>query len=279
MRYPNYESHQDIAAPVAGLIDIYARTETEVVLESKSKSWSQLLGELSVMHVRGIHKRKDRMFRQLKEQQPLPSQYRPLHDILRFPKNKGEVARAQQRMHAVAIERLGAIATDDKGFVYRNFERGRLAEFTALGLLTRYAHPWILAAPALPHHESDGNRLAKHFDIAVSFGSSNGDESHALQIKSLCRQTRSRHYREFENKTKQYDHSIQIISGCCDLKLPVHPRLGTHAGTAQLLIDEFNDKVDDRTVAHLDKLTNDLIFNISADLLPRGTASPVAAHA
>lgn len=68
---------------------------------------------------------------------------------------------------------------------------GLTNELTALCLLNRYEHPWMVAIPALKHHDRKGTFMSDKYDIALitslpgqEYGFSGGTELALLDIKS-----------------------------------------------------------------------------------------------
>lgn len=158
-------------------------------------------------------------------------------------------------------------------------ERGKLAEYVFAGLLTRYAHPDMLAYLALPHHE-ENNDVAGHFDVGVIIRNPGGDwDTYHLQSKAMCfglcglgNDTSTQKLEEYKSR---YHPEVQLVSSCCHLGADDS---GTKLqNTARLLVREREGALAYDDIKLLDNVTDNLVFNMSFDLLPRGTA-PLTSH-
>ncbi len=276
MRYPEYPADLDRRQPLTGLLRLFAQLEGGVSSDTKRLTWSQHIAEMSRLHYNGEKQRFRKRLGVFKSVNGVPQLYGPLHASIKFLNNHNELIRLQRKQHGIVVEEL---RTWDKNIANAgDYARasGRMTELVALGLLNRYGHPWILAAPALPHHEGDATKVAKHFDIALAIGNQGDDEAYALQIKKAC-SGRCGETAYHHDQTHVYMPAIQIVSGCCDLGIKTNEGM-INSTVVDLLVAEYDERAAAADIKWLDELTDNLLFNISADLLPRGTVPMRFAH-
>ena len=264
MIYPTYEA-ETTNRHIDGLTKALAAQDIELVpLESRKSdriNASIMLGKLCRLSARNDRKHKNEekaAIRDLRQKEALDTPHNLYIDMLAFKTSPNYVRSAQQALHAHFVERL----KEPKP------QAGIRTEEIAMTLLSRYAHPWLIALPALPHHE-DNTQGADifHYDISLSARDSEfAGSEHFLQVKTYCLGRCGNEPRQ--PIADRYDHSIQLVSGCCDLGIGSYPE--DWDTVTDNLIAEFDGVGDDDQIKYLDVLTDNLLFNITADLLPRG---------
>jgi cellobiose-specific phosphotransferase system component IIA len=175
-------------------------------------------------------------------------------------------------LHENIIDRLHRIPVAEKWpFTKKQFQLGPIAELTCLALLNRYAHPAIIALPALENHDQGSTPGFKNYDIAVGVSplhAGSESESHLLQIKlgctGWCGEDIPRGYdgRRTDAVLDAQHHSVALISGCCDLG--IKPNLPLAEQTFELLKQEYSDQLTDDGIKKLDILTDSLHFSLGA---------------
>ncbi|HET8708759.1 MAG TPA: hypothetical protein VFL85_00605 [Candidatus Saccharimonadales bacterium] len=191
-----------------------------------------------------------------------------VHDMVLNVENKVQATALQQELHRQVIRSIGNALT-----YYKADGRGHVGERTGLGLLTRYSHADMLAYPSLPHHESSPVDLTGHYDIGVILRNpDNSIDAHHLQLKAGCfglcaKGEPTKHYNDVR---KRYRPSVQLVSGCCHLGMgrdswPANP-------IPKLLLKEASDAATAPEIKYLDNLTDNLLFQMTTEQLPRGQA-------
>jgi|GEM_PF-3981915 hypothetical protein len=277
MQYPEYAPDLERRQPIGGFLSIFGQLEFGVSGDNTKLSWSQYIAEQSRIYTQGNEQRFRKRLQRAPATQEVPALYQPLHASLKFLKNHNELVRLQQGLHRLAVDELRGWKSDPLASAGEyNRSAGRMAEITAIVLLTRYAHPWILVGPTLPHQENNGDTTPRHFDIALAIGESESEELYNLQVKKGCsgRCGKAPTY-DYAHK---YATSVQIVSGCCDLGIVTTQNGLVEGETAGLLIAEYDEVVSLSDIKRLDVLTDQLLFNITADLLPRGQVPPLFAQ-
>lgn len=274
MKYPEYPTDLERRQPLRGFLGLFARMETGVSSDIAKLSWSQHLAELSRLFYLDDKQRTRKRANIVRGLQDVPPLHKPLQETLLFVNNHNEVVRLQQKTHQHVIDELRDQRLEYEKAGQYNADAGRMTELAALGLLTRYAHPWVLVAPSLPHHDSEATLTSRHYDIALAVGNKDNEELYTFQVKKGCSGRCGNH--ATYDYAKKYQPHIQIVSGCCDLGIHTTWQGTVDDRTVRLLVAEFDETASADDIHYLDSLTDNLIFNASADLLPRGTADPVA---
>lgn len=282
MRTPEYpeELVPDARVAVLGAFSVYAGYDSAISNDrAGDATWSEVLADYAVaaIHNDARMKRIKNRLRSL-DRDTVPEAFVPALDSLVQLNNPNELLRIQERQYALAAKKLEKLKRKiarkniDEGL--RGHYIGQRNELVTLMLLTRYKHPWLFAFPALPHHENDEDRQA-HYDVAL--GTLEGvftDEPHyrgyKLQVKTMCSGMCGGE--PTENKSAEYDDSVQIVSACCNLKGDGR----SSAYTSALLLSEYKGRLKESGIAQLDVVTDRLLFDITADLLPRGELAVAA---
>lgn len=273
MKYPDININDlEYAVPVRKLTEVIASRERNLIPKHNSQPWSLRLGALCLLADERNNQHIRAALNETKKNTDLPTVYNFIPQMLTFKNNISRLQQEQQLLHGAVIEELTPLVLkEDKGQYANTIQRGRIAELTTLGLLTRYAHPWVIAVPTLPHHDADLNK-SFHFDIALAIQDGNNSTGHMLQVKSSCigRCDGDNPL----NINSYYAPSIQLVSGCCDLGFEYNGFRGMNYDTARDLANEYYDSASTAEIKRLDVLTDNLLLNTTSDLLPRGTYSP-----
>lgn len=267
MKYPEYDPEITRRPPVRGFLSLFARMEGGVASRLTPKKWDSTLAELSYLHVKGDNGRFRSNLRIARQFVGVPTLHEPLRESMKFLNNPNQLKRMQEDLHTRTMTELdGALREYRRGKINRGNTVGKVTELVTIGLMTRYAHPWMLISPSLPHHEQDDTKKEQHFDVALAISSGEADESYYLQVKRACTGRCCNERLVFGHR---YDSRIQFVSGCCDLGLGA---TGENIDTTipRLLLAEHADSATPEDIKQLDILTDNLLFNISADLMPRG---------
>jgi hypothetical protein len=276
MKFPKYESTDRDNRHVTAMIHGIAKRERQVpeATAKPLRERSLRFGELCVALTSPKYENKHAARALVQKERSKPGVH-GLHKILLdtvfFQTNAGAVARAQQDMHTNVIQKMKT------AFMVKNEElgprNGRLTELAALALLTRYAHPQMIAYPSLIHHEQDSNK-PMHYDVGVSIASGSSLTTHLLQVKKPClaacdEGTRSTQ-RDGRRLLDRYCSSIQLLSGCCELGIDTASDGNINPTLPIMLMAEYGDLTTPDEVQLLDNLSDKLLFDMTADLLPRG---------
>jgi hypothetical protein len=268
MKYPQFAVTERTPHIVDGMIaDIAWREQSTSLRYTKepSSSYGKFVADLCV----SIDSQANTplIFPKLSQNPTLPQRlYRRQFDLIRARHDGGQLAIAQHKLHETVISGLKR-AVDNRDRSQQ--VRGRLAELVTLGLHSRYAHPGVLAYQALQHHERDDD-IDSHFDVGVILRNPDfTTDSHFLQVKTNCLGRCGRPVtKEAESHLGNYRPIVQFVSACCDLDLG---RKGADTNVPELLVGEFFDQVNSDDVNRLDNLTDQLLLNMTTNLLPRGT--------
>ncbi len=145
--------------------------------------------------------------------------------------------------------------------------RGKIGELTALALLTRYKHPWMIATAALEHQDRSQHK-ATNFDLLAVVTSPYEEriDGYKIQVKTECFGLCSHacyHRSDPVRVSNYYNDDITLVSGCCDLDLGSNTESGL--STIDMLRREHTGMAKPDVIRRLDHLTNNLLFNISSD--------------
>lgn len=197
--------------------------------------------------------------------QPEVRVYDALRRLALFACNSERAEKAQRNLHNAAVGVLEEVTgqRDAK-------QRATMSEYVTLGLLTRYAHPNMLAYPALQHHECDTDTPG-HYDIGVIVNNpGNVIESNHIQVKlacfGICRgEAPSSKLQEFQ---AHYRPSVQLLSACCHLQ--AFSRGLNKDRLAHQLIAERLGTLDKTAIKQLDNTTDSFVLAMTTEQLPRG---------
>ncbi|CAN5406292.1 hypothetical protein BH10PAT3_BH10PAT3_7200 [soil metagenome] len=270
MKYPNYEfTAEEQATPVLAMAQIVAARELRVRKQQNIATWSEKLGNVCLLFAEGHDARVRSALKNTGQTCGIPDTYTFLPKVITFRNNRTQLQREQQLLHGSVVRNLdNALRTQTKDKLYTNRERGAITELTALGILTRYAHPWIIALPALPHHEADIN-TPDHFDIGIALQEGGRPEKYLLQVKTSC--TGRCGCTPRVRVDGKYASSIQLVSGCCDLGFKNSGYNPADFSVSRTLVAEFDELATNNDIKQLDVLSDNLLFNVTADLMPRGS--------
>jgi hypothetical protein len=160
----------------------------------------------------------------------------------------------------------------------RQAERiGTINELTALGLVTRYAHPWALGTPALLHHDQGHDSVENYDNLLVEALPEKKASFYRVQLKSDCIGACKGALRETQElqsyQNTKYVPEVRIISGHCDLAFdPKNPVRNNYFPLGSLLVKEALGKPTPEDIQMLDMASDRLLFTITADERRRGTA-------
>jgi hypothetical protein len=198
-----------------------------------------------------------------------------LADLLENRDSLEESTRIRREMHGKTVEDIQQLQSGITRIVsssdYRGGTRGEmghlrgtLAQRVALGLITRYAHPWLMAAPSLIHH--DNGEIKRHnYDMLVveSMPSNPEPQAYKVQVKTDCaglccdRPERRR-------PQQQYNEDIIIVSACCDLQRGDDRDTAlSNFRAADLLVKEYAGEASEEEVRELDAFSDSLILSIT----------------
>jgi hypothetical protein len=150
----------------------------------------------------------------------------------------------------------------------RDVLNGELVEQTALGILTRYAHPRVMAMPALIFQDEGTSRRKNYDMVFVETFEDQMDPRQSLmqkvQVKSRCfdfcdQGVDPRDYRH------EYEGDIILFSGCCDLGMRGSVDNPARYEIPDMLIREVAGKATPDDIAALDKITNTALFNLTIE--------------
>lgn len=266
MKFPEYTSHDDFELPIREVINVFARCEAGI--RSNAKSWSQHLGVACVQLARDNTIQAREAIKRIKKNNNIPPKHKHTPNLLQQRNNPNALAREQRAMHATVMGKL----TKDLQLYASGGDSvpiGTITERTALGLLSRYAHPWMLVVPALPHLDQGDMMHQQNFDICMAVNEAGEQRGYMLQVKTDCCGRCGLNGKKAD--TEGYTSNIQFVSGCCDLGLKDEDSKFC-TDVPGLLVKEFHGSATTEQVNYLDVLTDNLLFNITADLLPRGDA-------
>lgn len=264
MQYPEYSLSPHSSLVYGMAADIAFRERHSVPMREYAEAhnpYSKYIGELCVQ----IDDGQPGAFEAPDEPTEKKTLLRTMHTLLLMRDQPEKINYVRNELHARTIRALRYVFSQR-----RETWQGQPAEYTALGLLTRYAHPSLLAYRSLPHHELDTD-VASHYDVGLVTDEPDGSVgSYYMQVKTFClgRCGLSSGKKNLESYEPRYRPLIQFVSGCCDLGLGGNRHESLPA--SQLLIKEWQDDASADQVKYLDTLTDNLLFNVTADLLPRG---------
>ncbi len=154
-----------------------------------------------------------------------------------------------------------------------NEYRGFATQNTFMALLTRYKHPWMAAVPALPHQEQ-GKRHARNFDTLLVEVQPGTEDALGYKLQAKCRcigicdKPVESGGTVFPKKpvssktTDSYGEDIVLVSGCCDMRVqPAYDR--RLLPVTRLLYLEYIDIATTDEILELDRLTDNLLFNVT----------------
>jgi hypothetical protein len=144
--------------------------------------------------------------------------------------------------------------------------RGELAQKVALALITRYNHPYLMAAPSLLHHDN-GTTKTSNYDMLVveSMPQQEKPNAYKVQVKTACAGLCcDRPERRIPQQN--YNQDIIVVSACCDLQR------GDDRNTdlvdfraAHLLTREYEGTASDDEIHELDAFSDSLILSITME--------------
>jgi hypothetical protein len=183
-----------------------------------------------------------------------------------------ETQRILYDIHENTIDRLHRIPVAEKWpFANRQKDLGFVAELTCLALINRYAHPALVALPALEKHDQGTQAGFKNYDVAAGVSSiepSGQPESHLLQVKlgcaGWCGEENITGYdvRRTETVLEAQHSSVALVSGCCDLGIKQNLPLAEQS--FELLKAEYSDTISEEGIKRLDVLSDNLLFSLGA---------------
>lgn len=305
MKFPSIEAGSEFADPLKGYIHFFATQDVhgqmhvrrDKLLNGTSaplERVGRLIGQgcLSLTGRPNPHQAKTRLkqaktelkqietdkghkFTMLTQQRNMLWHIASMLDMRNQP---ASVDAARSAMHATTIESLKHARrrvgkTKDAGEKSR--ASGSMAESAALALLTRYKHPWMLALPALNHHDQS-NDSSSNFDIVLMEGGPafSVPVAHKIQVKRECLGLCKDDSQEPAKYTDRYQHDICLVSGCCDLGITIDKAGGYNLSTLTLLEREYADCASTENITQLDHLTNNLLFAVTSDPRRRGLITP-----
>jgi len=218
--------------------------------------------------------------------------------IIRARTEPRRVNYLRQRLHQKITEELDTDYTETQApdYDYRtnptaSTSHGAIVEFTATALLTRLAHPQLLAMPALPHQDyivgGHGKGLG-HDLIVVEADTKDNTAIHHVQIKAncldLCKDKLGHEPEAFKAGVSRraagfydrYHAGTVLVSACCDLQEEFVNRYSKSRRTTytspltELLLKEARGKARDEDIDQLDTASNQLLLAITGDLRRRG---------
>lgn len=139
---------------------------------------------------------------------------------------------------------------------------GLTNELTALCLLNRYEHPWMMAVPALKHHDREGTFMSGRYDIALvtslpsqEHGFSGGTELALLDIKSS-----DMHFGDHpEEKNSVFSVNARDYFGYA----PDATAGNRFPAVARLLREHSQEGASAEDIQWLDKATDKLVIDAS----------------
>lgn len=177
----------------------------------------------------------------------------------------------EEAMKALQYQRTSPIRSPQVLATYA----GPIAEHTVTGLLTRYRHPWMLAVPALEHHDmarvvfdDADNMQTRNFDtVLVETGPGQvTNNPHRIQTKLGCIGVCSRPKQRTIDRNK-YAPEITLASAHCDLGVGVSQTNGEwDSPLTDLLVKEVIGTATDEDIATLDRATDTLLLNLTAPI-------------
>ncbi len=148
---------------------------------------------------------------------------------------------------------------------YEGNLRGELSQLVTLGLLSRYAHPWVMALPSLIHHDN-GKAHRNNYDVLLTetMPSQAQPQHYKLQVKTECVGLCCDRPEPKRRPQKEYSSDIILVSACCDLQR------GDKRDTslqnfyaAELLIKEYDETATPDEIIELDDYTNSLLLSVT----------------
>jgi hypothetical protein len=141
--------------------------------------------------------------------------------------------------------------------------RGELAQKVALGLITRYAHPWLMAAPSLLHHDNGTVKSFNYDMLVVEALPQHQDQSYKVQVKTACAGLCcDRPERRIPQQS--YNQDVVIVSACCDLQRGDERDTGlVDFRAADLLTKEYEGTATTEEIHELDAFSDSLILSIT----------------
>lgn len=304
MKYPSIEAGIEFANPINGYINFFAAHDIHGrMYERRDKRLNgtcppveragRLIGQacLSLTGRPNPHQAKSRFrqakdeIRRLDDRKQQDNMQRHQRDMLwhiasmlDMRNQPSSVNQAREAMHTTTITSLKRAKQKMKQVTNNGIKSrlsGFISETATLALLTRYKHPWLLALPALDHHDRSDNS-ASNFDMVLIEGGPAFPEpvSHKIQIKRECIGLCGEYSDGPVKFAKQYNHDICLVSGCCDLGITPLEDGKYDFSTVTLLTKEFGDSATSGEISQLDQLTNDLLFSITSDPRRYGLVTP-----
>jgi len=164
---------------------------------------------------------------------------------------------------------------------------GKSGEYRVLCAITRYAHPWLLAAPALTHHDIKHRDTSTHgpsFDSLIVESIPGREPSVTkTQVKTSCfgecdRDRTLEKIDSFQEMRSAYDQNTALISACCDLHSGTKENGNQWGHVDKLLLKEMRRTATPDEVLALDTVTNNLLLQITGNLDRRGLQKVQAAR-
>lgn len=290
MLFPNYESYPSNQVAnghvltLAGQVAEIEEYRHESLITDPWRAASQFVAQTCMILDGGGHKEqvkksnaisKNAIKTAASSRQPLTLQDRLLEFYPRLIDARNqprELKRVQEALHERAIEVLAPFVNDESESVITTNGSviGGITENIALGLFTRYAHPWMVALPALPKHDQ-GTVRTSNYDLLVSVSTpsenTHSQETFLVQVKTGCCGFCGNDDGGYGNKIlNNLDNNLVLVSGCCDLGMT---RLVTAGGAysyvgsvARMLVKEARDVADKDEIKKLDEFSDSLLFNL-----------------
>lgn len=198
-------------------------------------------------------------------------------DLLDQHQDLHSTTKLRQEMHAQAMEdvrhlheRLKSSAKPGEGDIREKSKlgnvRGELAQKVALALVTRYNHPYIMAAPSLLHHDN-GTTKANNYDMLVVESMPGQEKANAykVQVKTACAGLCcDRPERRIPQQ--QYNEDIIVVSACCDLQRGDDRKTDlVDFRAAHLLTREYEGTATTEEIHELDAFSDSLILSITME--------------
>lgn len=315
MRFPCYESfdapHEDLLLAYARFHSEYERDHSEYTKKYGGRETSNLIA--IAKHVgngcfrlgKGDHKGARRQFEVAapalrKTTQELSTKQRGRYtqalllghtlSMLRHRNQPQTVERERKAMHGTVVSELQYYLKQGNHFLRspkkptpsqtaaQSKRVGTINELTSLGLVTRYAHPWALAMPALLHHDqNEGDTTESYDNILVEALPGRDALFYRLQLKSecigACKGNLQENTKGPQGQKRRYVSDIRLISGHCDLAYDrKNPVDNSYFPLGTLLVREAVGRPSAEDIETLDMASNQLLFTATSDDSRRGTA-------
>lgn len=148
---------------------------------------------------------------------------------------------------------------------YEGELRGELSQTVALGLLTRYVHPWFMSLPSLIHHDN-GKAHRNNYDILLieSMPRHPVTNAYKLQVKTACIGVCHDQPSMAHVPQQSYARDITLVSACCDLQRGDERDSSLqHFRAAELLIKEYDEAATLEEILELDSYTDSLLLSVT----------------